>query len=124
MVEDETAVRDQAIQVLQSYGYQVLTATNGVEALEVAEQYKGPIHLLLSDVMMPHLSGVELEEKLRSQRPEMQVTFMSGYTPSTIARHGMFDGDVALLPKLFSLENLVHKVRTVLAEGVGPETRG
>jgi PAS domain S-box-containing protein len=124
VVEDEAAVRDTAIQVLQSYGYRVLAATNGVEALEVAEQHEGPIHLLLSDVVMPHMSGVELEAKLRSQRPEMQVVFMSGYTPSTIARHGMFDGSVALLPKPFSLEDLVHKVRTALDEGVDPEPGG
>jgi PAS domain S-box-containing protein len=113
IVEDEEAVRRLAVTVLKSCGYQVLEAGNGPEALTFCEQYKGPIHLLLTDVVMPQMGGRELAEQLQFQRPEMRVIYMSGYTDDAIVRRGVLTLGT-LLSKPFTIEELTQKVRAVL----------
>jgi PAS domain S-box-containing protein len=115
IVEDEAAVRELIVRVLKAHGYQVLEARDGPEALQISEQHDGPIDLLLTDVIMPHMNGKELHERLRGPRPEMRVLFISGYTDNAIAHHGVLEPGTRLLPKPFSMEDLIRTVRSVLA---------
>jgi CheY-like chemotaxis protein len=114
VVEDEDQVRDLASRVLRRYGYRVLDAANGGEAILVCEQHQGPIHLTLTDVIMPRMSGQDLAERIRSLRPEMKFLFMSGYTDDAIARHGVLDREVNFIGKPFSTVKLAGKVREIL----------
>ncbi|MFN2220491.1 MAG: response regulator, partial [Anaerolineae bacterium] len=114
VVEDERAVREQAVLVLDSYGYQVLDAADGQAALDLSRSHEGPIDLLLTDVIMPGMNGRELADLLQPERPEMQVLYMSGYTGDAIAHHGVLADKSAFLPKPFTLEDLLRKVREVL----------
>ena len=114
VVEDEGAVRDQAVLVLASYGYSVLDAADGQAALEISRSHSGPIDLLLTDVIMPGLNGRELADLLQPERPEMRVLYMSGYTGDAIESHGVLAKGVAFLPKPFTLEDLLRKVRKLL----------
>jgi len=114
LVEDETAVRELARDILAAQGYHVLTAKDGIEGLRVAREQEGPIHLLVTDVVMPRMSGKALADELGAGHPEMQVLFTSGYTDSTIVHHGVPDEGVHFLPKPFDLDTLVQKVRAVL----------
>jgi CheY-like chemotaxis protein len=118
VVEDEAAVRELIVRVLTAHGYQVLEARDGPQALQVSGQHCGPIDLLLTDVIMPHMNGGELHERLRDRQPEMRVLYISGYTDNAIAHHGMLEPGTNLLPKPFSMEGLIHTVRSVL--GVRP----
>ena len=115
IVEDEAAVRELIVRVLKAHGYQVLEARDGPQALQISEQHDGPIDLLLTDVIMPHMNGKELHERLRDPRPEMRVLFMSGYTDNAIAHHGVLEPGTRLLPKPFSMEDLIRTMRSVLA---------
>jgi two-component system cell cycle sensor histidine kinase/response regulator CckA len=117
LVEDELQVRELTHDILLDHGYRVLTAGDGVEALRVAQAHEGPIHLLLTDVIMPRMSGKELADRLRSGRPEMRVLFTSGYSDDAIAHHGVLDVGVHFLSKPFELEALARKVRDVLDGG-------
>jgi two-component system, cell cycle sensor histidine kinase and response regulator CckA len=119
LVEDEEAVRNLARTILQEYGYTVLEAYHGAEALRVAIRHEGPIHLLLTDVVMPLMSGRQLADKLTALRSEMQVIYMSGYTDHTIADHGILEPGTIFLQKPFTLGLLVSKVREVL-DGTHP----
>ncbi len=114
LVEDEEMVRGLARRILAAHGYAVLEARNGVQALEVAARHGGPIHLLLTDVVMPQLSGRQLADQLLPQRPAMRVLFMSGYADDTALRRGVYEAAADLLPKPFSPDALAHKVREVL----------
>jgi len=114
MVEDDDQVRMVASSILNRYGYQVLEARNAGEAVILSEKHLQPIHLLLSDVVMPQLGGPELARRLLGTRPEMKVICMSGYTDDTIVRHGLIDSDVAYLQKPITPEALTRKVREVL----------
>jgi PAS domain S-box-containing protein len=114
LVEDQLQLRRLARTVLQSYGYQVLEAANGAEAMACSERCPGPIHLMLTDVIMPGMSGRELADHLKPARPGMKVLFMSGYTEGAIVHHGILDADVAYLQKPVSADNLAAKVREVL----------
>ncbi len=114
VVEDEGAVRDQAVLVLSSYGYTVLDAAHGQAAIEISRSHSGPIDLLLTDVIMPGLNGRELADKLQPERPEMRVLYMSGYTGDAIESHGVPAQGMAFLSKPFTLEELLRKVRNVL----------
>jgi CheY-like chemotaxis protein len=117
LVEDEVAVRELMLAILAEQGYRVLAAQDGVEALQVAEQHDGPIHLLLTDVVMPRMSGRALADQLRPLRPEMQVLYTSGYTDDAIVHHGVLEEGVHFLSKPFELETLIRKVRSVLDDG-------
>ncbi|MBI4775515.1 MAG: PAS domain S-box protein [Deltaproteobacteria bacterium] len=114
VVEDDQMVREFAVRVLQRYGYNVLIAANGEEAIEIARVHQGPIHLMLTDVVMPGISSRDMEESLKSFRPEMRVLYMSGYTDNAIVHHGVLDPGKAFLGKPFTPNSLGRKVREVL----------
>ena len=114
LVEDEEGVRTLAREVLQTAGYTVLEASGGAAALQVCEEYTGPIHLLVSDVVMPGMGGRELADRLTAQRPEVKVLFLSGYADDAVVRHGVLASQVAFLQKPFTVLALARKVREVL----------
>ena len=114
VVEDEDGLRSLACQTLRQRGYHILEASNGEEALAVSRRYTKAIHLLLSDVVMPKLSGSALAERLIVERPDLKILFMSGFTDSALFRHGVISGEVECLPKPFTPTALAEKVREVL----------
>jgi len=115
LVEDEEMVRELARHALNQFGYTILEAHNGQEALQMCEELKEPIHLLLTDMVMPGgLNGRELSERLNALHPETKVLFMSGYIDDEIAQRGILDSDVAFLQKPFSPVALSLKVREIL----------
>ena len=114
LVEDAAAVRSVIHEALVRQGYAVLDAPNGGEALRVAESHAGPIHLLLTDVVMPGLSGRQLSDQLTRIRPETRVLYTSGYTDDAVVRHGVLESGIAYLQKPFTVEGLARKVREVL----------
>jgi CheY-like chemotaxis protein len=114
LAEDEDAVRFLVLQVLRRSGYTVLEARDGEEALAVGAKHPGPIHLLLTDVVMPRLGGGRLARRLTRSRPETRVLFMSGFADSTLVRHEVVSGEVDCLLKPFSPEILARKVRETL----------
>ena len=114
LAEDSAAVRATARQILQKAGYTVLEAPNGRTALEIARKRSSRIHLLLTDVVMPEMSGRKLSEEFSSLRKESRVLFMSGYTDDAIVRHGVMSAGVDYLQKPFSGDALLRKVRQVL----------
>jgi CheY-like chemotaxis protein len=114
VVEDDQAVRNIAARVLRGAGYQVLTAKDGQEALLVLETKANDIDLVLTDVVMPQMSGKQLAERLFAMRPDMPVVFMSGYTDNMIERHGVLEPGTLLISKPFSAGELGTKVRAAL----------
>jgi PAS domain S-box-containing protein len=114
IAEDEDAIRRMTTMVLQRSGYTVLEATNGLEAVAVAEGHTGPIHLLLTDLMMPKLSGREVAERLLLVKRGMRVLYMSGYTEDVMVQQGVESATANFLHKPFSLASLTNKVREVL----------
>jgi two-component system, cell cycle sensor histidine kinase and response regulator CckA len=113
-VEDDATVRVVGIRILSEQGYRVLEARGGLEALRMASAHAGPIHLLVTDVVMPHMSGTELARRVRERRAETRVLFTSGYTENAIVHHGVLDPSLAFLPKPYVLDTLLGKVRAVL----------
>jgi signal transduction histidine kinase/ActR/RegA family two-component response regulator len=114
VAEDEQAVRELVRSMLVMGGYRVIVAASGEEALTVADRYDGPIHLLLSDVVMPGINGRELAERLVKRRPTIRTMFMTGYTDDAVVRHGVRGGAVTLVPKPFTRQDLLAAVRRVL----------
>jgi signal transduction histidine kinase/ActR/RegA family two-component response regulator len=114
LVEDEPALRDMTREILELHGYTVIEAGSGADALDVAARHPGPIHLLLTDVVLPRMGGRQLAERLVAQRPETKVLFMSGYTDDALGRHGALDPGVVLLPKPFAPDALARAVRQAL----------
>jgi two-component system cell cycle sensor histidine kinase/response regulator CckA len=114
LAEDEDGVRALVLEVLQRSGYTVLEARDGEEAMTLSAGHTGPIHLLLTDVVMPKLGGGRLARRLTRQRPETRVLFMSGFADSTLVRHEVVSGDVDCLLKPFTPEVLARKVREAL----------
>jgi PAS domain S-box-containing protein len=119
VVEDADALRKLAQALLEEHGYRVVAAANGAEALQIIEQRKVPIDLLLTDVVMPGMNGRALAERLRQLQSGLRVLYMSGYTDSAIADHGVLDPGTHLLHKPFTEETLIQKVGEVLDGGKG-----
>ena len=115
VVEDEPALREVTKRIFARNGYQVITAGNGPEALEVARDYPGEIHLLVTDVVMPHMLGKEVAEKMLEIKPDIEVLFMSGYARPVLASQGRLEPHVALVEKPFSESDLMAKAGQVLA---------
>jgi two-component system cell cycle sensor histidine kinase/response regulator CckA len=116
VAEDEQGVRELTAKMLKGLGYNVLTASGGTEAADVAKSYEGEIALLLTDVVMPGMSGTQLAQALRRRRPNLKVVYISGYTENTISHHGVLDPGVSFLGKPFSREALGRKVREALGK--------
>lgn len=114
VVEDEETVRKLAVRLLKKQGYKVLDAPGGEEALALGEEFKEPIHLILTDVVMPGMSGRQVVERLQRIHPEAKALYMSGYTDNVIFHHGILEKGIEFLQKPFTLESLARKVREVL----------
>ena len=114
LVEDEDVVRALAEEILLEYGYTVLTAANGIEGLKVSHEFSERIDLIVTDVVMPHMSGNELVENVRGAHPETRVLYMSGFTDDAVVRHGVSAHEMCFIQKPFSPESLATKVREVL----------
>jgi PAS domain S-box-containing protein len=114
LVEDEAGVRDLVAEKLTACSYAVLTAADGEEAQQVSAQHQGPIHALVTDVVMPGRSGSEVAERLRRARPEMKVLFMSGYTADKVIQHGVIAGNVEFFAKPFPTDVLVNRLAALL----------
>jgi two-component system cell cycle sensor histidine kinase/response regulator CckA len=114
VVEDDAGVRGFVRAVLEGRGYRVLFAASPAEAIEIAEEHQGQVGLLLTDVVMPGMSGVELARRLTDLEPGLNVLFVSGYTENTIVHHGVLDPGVSFLPKPFSADALAVRVRQEL----------
>jgi two-component system, cell cycle sensor histidine kinase and response regulator CckA len=114
LVEDELAVRQSTREYLMLNGYIVLEAKNGEDALCIARDYIPPIHMMITDVVMPNMGGAKLAGHLATERPSMKVLFVSGYAENTVLRHGAIDVTTRFLQKPFSLKTLARKIREVL----------
>ena len=114
LVEDEEGVRTFARRALEDKGYRVLMAASGTDAIGVARRFDGRIHVLLTDVVMPGLSGRELAEQLVAERPDVRVIYTSGYTDDETVRHGVREAETAFLQKPFTPEQLGRRIREVL----------
>ncbi len=114
VVEDDGSVRKIVVDLLRVQGYKVLEATGGEEALIIFEKGKNPIHLILTDIVMPHMNGPQVIERLRQVRKDFKVLYMTGYTDEAIVQHGVVDKTINLIHKPFSIEKLARKVREVL----------
>jgi DNA-binding response OmpR family regulator len=114
LIEDEPRVRDLAFEVLSSRSYRVLTARDGEEALSIARAHPMEIHLTVTDVVLPAMSGKEVARRLRETRPGLKVLFMSGYAEAQVVHRGVVEEEVAFLAKPFTPAALTEKVRLVL----------
>jgi CheY-like chemotaxis protein len=114
VVEDEEVVRKLTVRILQEQGYRVLEGGQGIDAFSIADEHEGQIHLLLTDVVMPKMSGKELAGRIASLRPGIKVLYMSGYTDNAIAHHGILAKGMNFIQKPFAVDGLVRKVREVL----------
>jgi DNA-binding response OmpR family regulator len=114
LVEDDEALRRLIRHVLESRGYTVVTAVNGRDGLTKAAAFTGPIALVLSDVVMPEMSGRVMAERLHATRPGLKVLFLSGHTDDAVMHHGVTDANILFLQKPISPSVLVHKVRELL----------
>jgi PAS domain S-box-containing protein len=114
VVEDEESVRALACRILRERGYVVIEAADGIEALRLAENHAGQLHLILTDIVMPGMSGKNLVSNLETARPGIKSLYMSGYTEGTIVHQGVLDSNVAFIQKPFTSKDLVRKVREVI----------
>jgi CheY-like chemotaxis protein len=114
VVEDNNLLRPIIAEMLEPYGYTVLTAADGVEALAVAEQHPGTVDLLLTDVVMPRLNGRELAERLLEKNPNTKVLFSSGYPADTVIQSGIAEASVAFIQKPYIAGDLLAKIRSVM----------
>jgi PAS domain S-box-containing protein len=114
LVEDEAAVRASTGEFLVRCGYTLVTAENGEDALRVSREYGGPIHLMITDVVMPKMGGPQVAAQLCTERPSMKTLFVSGYAENTVLQHGNVDVTARFLSKPFNLSTLANKIREVL----------
>ncbi len=114
VVEDEEEVRKVAARILRGQGYKVLEASNGADTLMICKEQKEPIHLILTDIVMPQMSGCELAKCISSIHPEIKVLYMSGYTDNAITHNGILEEGIKYIKKPFEIEGLARKVREVL----------
>jgi two-component system cell cycle sensor histidine kinase/response regulator CckA len=114
VVEDQTDVRRLTALILKQQGYNVLEAADGTEALALISQHAAPIHLLLTDLVMPGMNGRQLAEQIKTLRPGVKVLYTSGYDEDMVANRGLMDEGVAYIPKPFGPDDLAQKVREVL----------
>jgi PAS domain S-box-containing protein len=124
LVEDDERIRELALSTLERFGYTMLTAANGKEALRVAADHRGAIDLLLTDVVIPTVSGPELAKRIQVLFPEVRVLFMSGYTDDAVMRLGLLQGTVSFIQKPFGQVDLARKVREVLDADIEPGSPG
>ncbi len=113
-MEDEEIVRTLISKILKKQGYQLIEVQNAGEALLVCEEFKNTIHLLISDIVMPHMNGIVLAERLKKEKPNMKVLLISGYSDEIISSRGKIRPDFSLLQKPFEPEALSKKVREIL----------
>lgn len=118
LVEDQDDVRSLTRQFLTRFGYTVIEATGGPQAISIIEQRSGPIDLLITDVVMPEMGGRQLVERMKLKRPDLKILYVSGYADDVIVRHGVLRANVAFLQKPFTMESLARKVRQTLDTGV------
>jgi CheY-like chemotaxis protein len=118
LVEDEEGVRSLITLFLERNGYNVLVSRQAEEALQLCEGTDEPIHLLLTDLILPRLSGRELAERIAALRPDIKMLFISGYTDDAVLRHGVLGSGTPFLQKPFSMEVLLQKIREVLGQAV------
>jgi PAS domain S-box-containing protein len=118
VVEDEDMLREIIGRSLKIYGYSVLKARHGGEALLLCERHPEPIHLMLTDVVMPNMNGRELADRLAPLRPDMKVLYMSGYTDNAIVHHGVLETDIFFVQKPFRTKKLIEKIREILGESL------
>jgi len=123
LTDDVAGVRAPLRRILEESGYRVVEAGGGEEALAVAGGLEGPIHLLLTDVVMPGMSGGELARKLGESRPKMKVLFMSGYSPEAVATNGNLLPGSSFLSKPFTADDLVDRVQQTLGARPTPHSR-
>ena len=116
LVDDDAGVRGVAQMGLEQRGYVVLAAAGAQQALEICRTHEGPLHVLLTDVVMPKMSGPELAGRISALWPDVRIVYMSGYTDNLIDRHGVLEPGIMFLRKPFTAESLAHKVRVVLEQ--------
>jgi CheY-like chemotaxis protein len=117
LVEDEESLRNMVREILEDSGYKVIEAHDARHALEIAERHPAPIDLLMTDVVMPGMSGRDLASRLAASHAETRVLYMSGYTDDAVVLHGVLAADVSFLQKPFTIDALARKVREVLDRG-------
>ena len=120
LVEDEEDVRKLAVRILQRQGYTVLEASCGKDALALCEEHAGPIHLILTDVVMPGMNGRQLADQLIRLRPNLKVVYMSGYTDNAVIHHGVLEEGVNYIQKPFTMDGLMKKMREALDKSSSP----
>jgi PAS domain S-box-containing protein len=120
VVEDEEEVRKLTVEILRRQGYRVLEASHGDDALLVCEHHEGPVHLMVTDVVMPGMNGSELAKRLGSLHPKMKVLYMSGYPDNAITHHGILEKGMNYIQKPFTVDGLVRKVREALDKDWNP----
>jgi CheY-like chemotaxis protein len=121
LVEDEESIRNLAVRILKRAGYTVVESSNGEEALQLSAAHKGPLDLLITDVVMPRMSGPEVAEHLMTLRPGLKILYFSGYTDDMTLAHGLSESHTAFLQKPFEIDNFLAKVREVLSDGPSHE---
>jgi CheY-like chemotaxis protein len=114
VVEDDKGVRGAIVAILKKRGYKIIEAPSGKEAIGLLTRQKEPIALMITDVVMPEMSGKQLADQVRTLRPEIKILFLSGYTENVIAHHGVLEPGINFLAKPFSIQSLTKKVREVL----------
>jgi CheY-like chemotaxis protein len=119
LVEDEAPVRAIARRILSSLGYTVLEARHGADALRISEKHPGPLHLLVTDVVMPEMSGRDLSRHIRAQRPGLPILYISGYTDDELLRRGILETGAQLLRKPFLPAELARVVKQLVSAGQG-----